>query len=138
MYETEVLTAMTASDRSTAIETVLVTALASGATQAGAAAAAGISERTVRRRLERQDLARRVVEERSRLVTHTAARLTGLTGSAVDALVDLLADDVPPTVRLRASLGVLEAARIWRECSELEERITAIEAEVLSEREAAR
>jgi hypothetical protein len=138
MYETEVLTAMTASDRSTAIETVLVTALASGATQAEAAAAAGISERTVRRRLERQDLARRVVEERSRLVTHTAARLTGLTGSAVDALMDLLADDVPPTVRLRASLGVLEAARIWRECSELEERITAIEAEVLSEWEAAR
>lgn len=132
------VTGMTASDRSTTAETVLVAALAAGATQAEAAAAAGISERTVRRRLEHQDLARRVAEERSRLVTHTAARLTGLAGTAVDALGELLADDVPPAVRLRASLGVLEAARVWRESSELEERITAIEAEVLLEREAAR
>lgn len=129
---------MTASDRSTAVDTVFVAALAAGATQAEAAAAAGISERTVRRRLEHQDLARRVVEERSRLVSNTAARLTGLAGTAVDALGELLAADVPPAVRLRASLGVLEAARVWRECGEVEERITAIEAEVLLEREAAR
>lgn len=129
---------MTADDRSTSVDALVVAALAAGATQADAAAAAGMSPRTVRRRLDDPSFARRVVEERSRLVSHTAARLTGLTGTAVGALTDLLAPDVPPAVRLRASLGVLEAARVWRECSELEERITAIEATMNPEGEAAR
>jgi hypothetical protein len=122
---------MAASDRSTAVDGVLVAALAAGATQAQAAEMAGMSERTVRRRLEQPNFAARVVEQRSGLVTQTAARLAGLASSAVDALLDLLAADVAPTVRLRAALGVLEAARVWRECSELEARIAVMEAEVL-------
>jgi hypothetical protein len=127
---------LTASDRFTAIEAWLVAALAAGATQAEAGAAAGVSERTVRRRLEDEGFADRVLMERSLLVTQTSARLTGLTGGAVDALTGLLADTVPASVRLRAALGVLEAARVWRDCGEVEQRIVAIEAELASERDA--
>ena len=119
---------MTAGDRSTAIERVLVAALAAGATQIEAATAAGVSERTVRRRLEGVDFAGRVAEERATLVTRTAARLGGLTGAAVEALTDLLAPGVPEAVRLRAALGVLESARIWRAAVELEDRLGAVEA----------
>ena len=119
---------MTAGDRSAAVEEVLVAALAAGATQAQAGAAAGVSERTVRRRLEGTDFAARVTAERAALVTRTAARLGGLTGAAVDALADLLAPGVAEGVKLRAALGVLESARIWRAAVELEDRLGAVEA----------
>jgi hypothetical protein len=130
--------ALTASDRLTTTETMLVAALAAGATQADAGAAAGVSERTVRRRLEDEGFADQVLEARSLLVTRTSARLTGLTGDAVDALMSLLADTVPASVRLRAAFGVLDAARVWRDCGEVERRIVAIEAELASERDGAR
>lgn len=63
---------VTAGDRSAAWARVLATALPAEATQAGAAAGAGVPEPTVRRRLQEADFAE--------WVARTSARLTGLTG----------------------------------------------------------
>jgi hypothetical protein len=118
---------LTAADRRRGSDQLLVAALAGGATQAEAGAAAGVSERTVRRRLADPGFADRVREERSALVARIGARLTGLTVHAVDALAELLAAGVADGVRLRTALGVLDSSRTWRDAGEVEERLRAVE-----------
>lgn len=119
---------MTARDRREATDAALVAALAGGATQDAAAATAGVSARTVRRRLEDPDFVDRLTDERSALVTRTCSRLLGLTGQAVMTLSDLLTGDVAESVRLRAAMGVLDSARTWRDVGEVEERLMVLEA----------
>src|SRR5947207_1741142 len=91
---------------------IIAAALAGGATHRAAAAMGGVSERTVRRRLEQEDFRAEVEAQREEIVRHTTNKLTGLTTTAVDALSELLsAEETPPAVRLRAALGVLSAHR---------------------------
>lgn len=108
------VTGLAAADRRRSVQDVLVAALASGATHAAAGRTAGVSERTVRRRLDEPEFHALVVAERAALVGRTSARLTGLCTAGVDTLQDLLSVDVAPPVRLRAALGLLDAARAWR------------------------
>ena len=55
-------------------DVVLITALASGATQANAGRAAGMSDRTVRRRLADPEFAARVAAEGKQVASRAAAR----------------------------------------------------------------
>lgn len=123
------------SGRSAARDGVLVAALASGETQAEAARMAGMSERTVRRRLSQAAFADRVAAERRDVATRTAARITALASSdAVAVLHELMVNgEVPPSVRLRAALGALSVAPAWRDQGELEATVSALEARLPEE-----
>jgi hypothetical protein len=124
------MSAVSANDRRTATNETIIAALAAGATQAEAAATAGVTARTVRRRLAQPEFAERVSAERSALVTRTASRLIGLADAAVDALGELVRPETSDSIRLRAALGLLDAARVWREAGEIEERLALVEAAV--------
>ena len=123
------------SGRSAARDEVLVAALATGATQTEAARMAGMSERTVRRRLDEPAFADRVAAERRAVATRTAARITALASrDAVAVLRELMVDaNVAPSVRLRAALGALTVAPAWRDNGELEATVTALEARLPQE-----
>ncbi len=110
-------------------DVIIAAALAGGSTHASAARAAGVSERTVRRRLSEPSFQRELTRARDELVSHISDRLTGLTSVAVDALNELvLSADTPPAVRLRAALGVLTAHGSWRDSTILENRLQVLEA----------
>lgn len=108
-------------------DALLVSALAAGLSQPAAGRHAGVSERTVRRRLEDAQFAANVDRARAAVVDHTSAQLLGATELAVAALRDLV-ESAPPAVRVRAALGLLTAAAAWRESGETERRLAALEA----------
>jgi len=113
-------------------EAIIAAALAGGATHHEAGEAAGVSERTVRRRLEDTAFREQVASQREQLISRTTDRLTGLTTVAVDTLSALVSsEETPPAVRLRAAMGILAAHRVWRDAGEMEERLRLLEHEVL-------
>lgn len=109
-------------------EPAAVAALAAGATAKDAAAAAGISERTIHRRLD--DPAFLAVVGRAR-ATLFAAALGALAREAA-ASVDLLAavrddSDAPPNVRRQAARDILTVGDQLRATTDLAERLAAVE-----------
>lgn len=110
------------------IDQLLVTALVCGATVEGAAQRAGVSVRTVYRRLRQPRFQERLRQGRRELVERTSGLLTGAALSAVKTLVDLSQDGaVAPTVRRRAARDVLELGLRFRDSNDLEERIAQLE-----------
>ena len=71
-------------------DSALIAALAGGATHEAAAQQAGVGERTVRRRLEDPDFARRVDEARAALLEQAMAQLSRAATGAATTLVMLL------------------------------------------------
>ena len=88
---------------------VLIEALGRGATQAEASKLAGCAVRTVARRLDDPQFVRRVDVFRDALLEAGAAKLGDLIGLATSTLRELLADDVPPQIRL----GSAQRRRSW-------------------------
>jgi len=89
-------------------DAVLVVALAGGATAAEAAKSAGVSERTVRRRLADADFVSRVEAVRSEMLDTAVARVSAGAVAAVDTLVGLMTPDSSPSVRLAAARAILQ------------------------------
>jgi hypothetical protein len=114
--------------RKSADEVVLL-ALACGATLESAAAKAGVSARTVQRRLNDADFQRRLRDLRTDMVQRTAGMLTAAAGEAVKTLLSLQNNPTPPAVRLGAARAILELGVKIRETTELTERIAALEAQ---------
>lgn len=108
---------------------LIAQALAQGCTQAEAGRRAGVSERTVRRRLEDPRFRAMVTEARDRLIKETADRFTSLQSSALDAIEGALNDPRADT-RLRAAKMVLDIGGQYRDRAELEARLQAVEAGV--------
>jgi hypothetical protein len=106
---------------------VLVAALAGGAVALEAAEAAGVSERTVRRRLADAAFVDRVEAARVEVVDNAVARVSASALAAVDTLRALMTPDVSPSVRLGAAKAILEYGIRLRAESELSERLAAIE-----------
>jgi len=106
---------------------IIAAALANGATHREAGLEAGVSERTVRRRLEQPEFAQQVRNERSIMVARISNRLTGLVPRAIDTTQALLDEDVAPGVRARTATGVLSASRVWRDAFETENRLQGVE-----------
>ncbi len=104
----------------------LVVALAAGLTNKQAAKEAGVSERTVVRRLADDEFRRQVTEARATTVEQAAARLTSASLAAVKALLQLL-DAESESVRLGSARAILEMGIKFRESQELEARIAAME-----------
>ena len=107
--------------------TTLLLALACGATVESAARQAGLSGRTVYRRLQDPDFRRQINDLRSEMVERTAAALTAASGEAVKTLLELQKPSYPPAVRLGAARAILEIGTKLREMVELETRIKALE-----------
>jgi hypothetical protein len=111
-------------------DTPLLLALACGATVEQAARQAGLTARTVYRRLEDPAFRRKVQRLRCEIVQRTAGTLTAAATEAVKTLLELLKGNSPAAVRLGAARSVLEIGMKVREVAELEERLTALEEQV--------
>ncbi len=106
---------------------LIANALAQGCTQGEAGRRAGVSERTVRRRLMEPAFRDKVVDARDQLIKETADRFTSLQLSALDAIETALTDPRAET-RLRAAKMILDIGGQYRDRVELEARLQAVEA----------
>jgi hypothetical protein len=106
----------------------LALGLATGLTTADAALAAGVGERTARRRLADAVFRRRVAELRGEMVGRALGKVADGMAEAGDVLRTLLAANVPPAVRLGACRTILALGVRLREVVELEARLAALEA----------
>lgn len=109
-----------------AADGIAAAALANGSTRQEAARAAGLSERTIRRRLGDPDFRALVGDCRARIMADVLSGAAGLAGRAVERLGELVEDD-NPHVALGACRAVLTVAADFGDRAELAERIEALE-----------
>lgn len=105
----------------------LIAALAAGASYVDAAKAAGVSERTVRRRMAEPAFRQQVDEIRAEMLAQAVAKLTSASVKAVETLEALLGSPLD-FARLSAARAILELAAKYREQHDIAERIAALEA----------
>lgn len=115
--------------RSTA-DAALLTALSKGLNVRTAAQQAGLSERSVYRRLRTPAFREALSAARREALDAATAALSNASGSAATALIGLLRDGTPPSVKLQAARSILELGGKLREEVEVEARLTALEAVV--------
>ncbi len=116
---------MAGGDRSKA-DPALVVALAAGLTHQQAARQAGISERTVRRRLADPAFKQRIAETRAATVEQATAQLVAGRLQAVHTLLRLLEGESEST-QFHAAKAILELGLKFYETQRIEERISALE-----------
>jgi len=104
--------------------------LAAGSTYAEAAAAAGVSERTIKRRMTDGRFRNDVAAVRADMVRRTSGALTDASVMAVGTLIALLDVAVPPSTRLGAAKAILDAEATYREAGALEERLQLLEGQL--------
>jgi type II secretory pathway component PulF len=107
-------------------DAALIVALAKGLTARSAATEAGLSERTVYRRLQDPAFRQAVDAARSQLVSETLGRLIS-SGVSAAATLQALLKARSEHVRLGSARAILELTQRYREADELERRITALE-----------
>ena len=108
-------------------DSVVLMALACGATVEAAADKAGVSRATVHRRLKEPEFCQRLQKLRDDLAKRISSLLIGAGGEAVKNLVELMRAPTPPATRLGASRSVLEIGMKEREITDLHERVAALE-----------
>lgn len=113
-------------------ETELVLTLACGASPENAAQKAGVSVRTVYRRLAEPAFRAQVSELRAEMARRTAGMLTAAGLGAIRTLTTLQESAVSESVRLSAARAVIELGCKLRESVELTEQLTALEARLES------
>lgn len=104
----------------------IIPALARGETVATAAKLAGLSERTVYRRLQDPDFRRQVSNVRFNILDRATGQLLNMSDRAIETLVALL-DATSESVRLGAARSILDHTIKFREISEFEIRLQMIE-----------
>ena len=104
----------------------LVVALAAGLTRQQAAKQAGVSLRTVARRLNDPKFRQQIAEARSATVEQASARLTAASLMAVQTLLQLLGAE-SESVRLGTARAILEMGVKFRETEALEAKIRAFQ-----------
>jgi len=114
------------------VDEVLILALACGTPVEAAALKARVSERTVYRRLADPQFRQRIQARRSDMVERAASMLTAGNLQAVKTLLLLQEPTVADAVRLGASRAVLEYSIRLREIGDLEERLQALELQVVN------
>lgn len=107
---------------------LLAAALGAGLTYNRAAEVAGVSRATAGRRMADPSFRAQVERLRRNHVGRVEVRLADLSGRALDALDDLLADRDSPAQRLGAARAVLDGVLRFREAAEVEDRLAALEA----------
>ena len=101
-------------------------AISSGSTIVEAAERAGISERTVRRRLDNPDYKVEISRLRGKLLDAAVGKLVAATTEAAATMQALLEAD-SEHVRLGAAKGILEFGLSLQEALETQTRITTLE-----------
>jgi hypothetical protein len=109
------------------VDDILLGALACGATHEGAAQKAGVSKRTVERRMKDPEFLARLQEHCSGMLRRSARTLTAAATEAIKTLLALLSSTIPHATRLGAARTILELGPKLRETAEFEERLTALE-----------
>ena len=109
-------------------EAELILALACGATPENAAQKAGLSVRTVYRRLAEPAFRAHVRQMRSDMVQRMAGMLTAAGVGALRTLSQLHESALSESVRLGAARSIVELGCKVREAAELTERLAAVEA----------
>lgn len=107
-------------------DAVLIAALISGKTIDAAAKIAGISPRTVHRRLASPEFKAALDDANLEIMRHAVSRLCGGSIRAVDTLEDLLKAKSENT-RLQAARSFLSLGIRYRETIELDDRLRKIE-----------
>jgi hypothetical protein len=107
-------------------------ALAVGKTIRQAAALAGVSERTVNRRLQDTAFRRRIEELRAGMVQEALGKMADGMSDAAATLRKLLKAK-GESVRLGAARSILELGSKLRESVELESRLQALEAQMIAQ-----
>jgi hypothetical protein len=107
----------------------LALALAAGANVPSAARRAGVSRRTVFRRLQDPSFCRAVGAARGQILTRATARLARTSTKAVDTLHKLL-DDESASVRRTAAKSLLDSLARLTDLAEVEQRIAELETAV--------
>ena|SRR5579862_1188589 len=105
----------------------LIAALACGATKENAARQAGVSLRTVHRRLADPEFCRELQAFRADIVQRTAGALTAAGLEFVKTLISLVSTTSPPATRLGAVKAGLELGMKVREATDMEQRLAALE-----------
>lgn len=109
-------------------DTELVAALARGCGTSEAAACAGISHTTLRKRTSDPHFMKEVSKQRYRCLNRTAGILADLSTLAARRLRELMVDDgVPEHVVANACRTVLDYTMRLREGMDLDDRITELE-----------
>lgn len=124
-----------ASERPGKSDDALVLALACGATAEAAAAKAGVSRRTVFRRLADEGFRKRLRNVRQEMVERCSGMLTAASMEAVRTLMALMEPVAPYASRLGAAKAVLELGVRLRDLTEIEQRLSALEGEVLDDKD---
>ena len=109
------------------IDLVLVSALAKGATNSQAGQQAGVSERTVYRRLQNPEFQARIDALQDETLQRAAAVLTAAAQEGIRSLVTLQEPATPPSVRRAAARDILEMGLRLRAVADLEKRLVALE-----------
>ena len=114
-------------------EQTLLNLLAAGRSVREAAAGAGVSERTVYRRLASPGFQKRLAAIRDELITAALGELVGCASQAVTKLRRLL-EARDERVQLQAAKALLEQALRLREAVTLEQRLATLERNLERER----
>lgn len=109
-----------------AADGIAAAALAQGATRGEAARAAGLSERTIRRRLGDPGFRELVADCRARIMADVLEGAAGLAGRAVERLGELVESE-NEHVAIQAARVLLTVAGTYGQAAELAERIEALE-----------
>jgi hypothetical protein len=108
---------------------VLLAALAAGQTVEVAAVKAGVSSKTVHRRLNNPAFLTQLQAARSEMVRRMVGRLTTASAKAISALQGLLKAS-NEHVRLGAAVKIIELGGRLRDSADLAERVAALERQV--------
>ncbi len=108
-------------------DNTLQMALAAGSTVSQAASKAGVSERTVYRRLEEETFQRGIETLRTEMVQRATAVLIAASLLAAKTLIELQDSKIPASVRRRAARDLLEMSERLRQVTTLEKRMVALE-----------
>lgn len=108
-------------------DAALIAALCNGASRAEAAKAAGVSLRTVARRMADEAFRQGIAEWRTVAFEQAAARLGAIASRAVATLEELLGESFSPMVRLGSARAVLELGNRYFESAELAARVAVLE-----------
>lgn len=109
---------------------LLLTTLVCGGSVDNAARAAGVSGRTVQRRLADPQFRQALDKLRTEMIHRAVGMLTAASFEAVKTLLGLLESSQSGSVRLGAARAILEIGLKLREYTELAERLSAVEAQL--------
>lgn len=128
---TQAMESNEAMSRRSAQDELIVEALASGRSYEQTAGVAGVSARTVARRMTDPEFAGLVAARRDERVAAITTRLTALGPEAVDVVRACMQDpDARPAERLRAASLALSLILRFRHLEELEREVAAIKSQL--------